>query len=1245
MSTPLSLYTSKILSEHPLAVWTLNDQADYVSILSQAGRDISLWSSSSQSVVVEEDQAAFGPVVGESVYSIVDTPDVPEETITVRLSGDAVGSLADLDPDLGTFSVSSFVKIIDGAVLSVSIGISYNDQTYGSVDISKKVSRLVDNKWMLISETFDVPPGLDEQYLPFLEISYLSSQSQDPINVHASAVTLGQWSEEFLSTSMGMIPEFLSDSIYGIPEDTKGVSILGSLESTEDGYILANSSRLYARNFGMPLVYGSESSTTVYPNQDLPSMLIPGLGFLNKTGQNKNYSFEFWMRINSSTSVEKRILGPVASLDGVYVDGPFLRLKVGSQSTSHFVGEWSRPMLVHIVVADQEISLLVNGEPVGKIVVDRSTLTFPEGIVENMQADWIGVYSYEDVSPFEISSISTYSYLVSDAIAKRRWVYGQAVDNPESLNTAFGGKNVYFDYEFSKYSNGYSYPKTGSWSDGVRNNMEISRDRLSTLQYAPPKILSDISNENQILLDNLSGQNELDNFITLPQDSSFFFENLNPLSGKLEAVYTTVKATSSDFENQTVILIKDVTSGNYLEVFLTPGIVWYSFMSYGQLTTLAAAPYPGTGEIFAIGLAFDRLAEYFGNDLSKFLSNRDSLELFVGGGPEKDSFSGKIYNIAFMNEFSFQKSSQFFNSSGLLLNATPVNQAEASGYILPAKLTKVESINGSWTYEQLLADGILDGGESDTASWTTSYDGGYAIQYTASEIISSPYASYSVKIVEDPDTMRLDVYSYGSWTSSLPMSYFGKYVSDSRGDRVYDLDFIQFNIGYPAPGRFVRVTESDESWTYQDLNLKFSKPTQKRYSDLDNGLYTGYVDYTDLQYNSRQSYRYDTSTSLVRTYIYFKDVSSGMGNSESYYSEIALPPKNGIVSPGEEWINTKYEVVDDMIVYPPTGVDFSKMQMFVEVVATIDGISNKPIAIDKLQLASVSLNNSYGTPIGTKFGTDVFPFTKSGFYYDFKTKNPFSIYKGSTPYLYLSKNSGIRVRGDFPSYGNRGIEIPINTERSTNYRMIAIQFFAKFDEDFFPYSPTEILEIQSASSHIKIFMEAAHPEGKRAKIYAVNAKTGQVENGIGFYVNGKIVKDAVMTIKQWASIGIGLSNFIDFSTVGGAIRITGPLNVTNISYYNAVNLQQVQSTSARPWLKVKQDGLLDLDWAYWEGQFKWFEVLVLSSSSFYGVDPSGIYKTYVGTSKVGIDDGSILRTNRYRYRMLSRATTDLFTIN
>jgi hypothetical protein len=54
---------------------------------------------------------------------------------------------------------------------------------------------------------------------------------------------------------------------------------------------------------------------------------------------------------------------------------------------------------------------------------------------------------------------------------------------------------------------------------------------------------------------------------------------------------------------------------------------------------------------------------------------------------------------------------------------------------------------------------------------------------------------------------------------------------------------------------------------------------------------------------------------------------------------------------------------------------------------------------------------------------------------------------------------------------------------------------------------------------------------------------------------------------------------------------------------------------------------------------------VLSSRSFYGVDPADIYAAYVGASRIIIDDRSILRLLRSKYRIISNSVTQLFTIN
>lgn len=89
-----------------------------------------------------------------------------------------------------------------------------------------------------------------------------------------------------------------------------------------------------------------------------------------------------------------------------------------------------------------------------------------------------------------------------------------------------------------------------------------------------------------------------------------------------------------------------------------------------------------------------------------------------------------------------------------------------------------------------------------------------------------------------------------------------------------------------------------------------------------------------------------------------------------------------------------------------------------------------------------------------------------------------------------------------------------------------------------------------------------------------------------------------------------------FDAFLGAINLTGPLVFNNIAFYQANNLQQVQSNILRPWARVNSEG----DWSYWKESYTWQEVLVVSSADLYGVDPSKVYDTYIGTNKIIFDD-------------------------
>jgi hypothetical protein len=214
--------------------------------------------------------------------------------------------------------------------------------------------------------------------------------------------------------------------------------------------------------------------------------------------------------------------------------------------------------------------------------------------------------------------------------------------------------------------------------------------------------------------------------------------------------------------------------------------------------------------------------------------------------------------------------------------------------------------------------------------------------------------------------------------------------------------------------------------------------------------------------------------------------------------------------------------------------------------------------------------------------------------------------------------------------------VPVNESRAEGFKIIAMQMAVRFDGEYFPYAPTQIFEIQSKDSYIKFYMVASDPTGRRAKIYAIDARTGLVQNGIGFYWNGKIVKEPVLTLQEWGFLGINFSNSLNFSFFEGAVRLTGPLLFNSISYYQSTNLQEVQSISERPWFRVKVLGSYGLDWQFWDnGSFNWNKVLVLSETSYYGVNPSDVYKSYTGTNKIVVDDTRPVSIGEYSYTVFT----------
>ena len=1183
MSTPSNLYAEKIYAEHPIALWSLDDRADYISLIDESDRNINLWNITNGTA---------------STYAISDEP-FPDSQ-TTKITGDLtdeefsqitcissnIANFSTLNETLSTFSVGAFFNSISAYAFSFEIGYEYDDTASSTiVQKLKSYTTSVQNRWFFISETFDIPED-NTNFRIVIKINYIGgASSEEDYEFLINGITVGQWCEEFNSSSLGVEKISLPSSIaltesFAIEADAYGLQ-------ENKGYYMVKDNMLKAKNTGIPLVYGASNLTKLLPNDGLPSLIIPGLGFLSEAGQYKEYTLEAWVRINSDSVTKKRIIGPIGSTDGLYVEGPFIILKVGNNSSSYFVGEWTRPMLVHIRFSENNSSLLINGEEVISLNYLSTDLDLPKKLnTSEKDQDWIGFYAYEDVSPIDIDCVAIYTYQVPIILAKKRFVYGQGVEFPEGINQAYSGSSVYIDYPFADYTNNYSYPNIGKWNQAIVDNLSVENNLLCTPDYKLPEIVLGSSNINQLYSDLGEIQNESDKFFSFDSVTSgyMYFDNLNFLNQKIRSFYGSFKFLEEPTQPQILFRVESENSSDYFEISTENADIVYK-LNYGNTEEILATfswsgtdPFTGIAleEVFSAGIDIDKASKYFGGNFASFFGNINTLKFYIGGKSDlTQTFTGKIYKVGFCTARNHRKIEYLFNERGI-----PVNDENVFDLFSQTPDVAYNSTDNYFGSNPAEWDDLVDSGEVDS----------YPL-----EGFQAHTASYTLSPSAYFDSYTLDIDVQGYWEDYIPLTYFSQFVTDKKNNSYYDLDLIQFNINYPAPSNFVQE-------------------------------------------------KYNTSNSLVKSYVTFQYIENGANLSESNFINLEKPSKNSIVVPGDNWINTKYEVVNNMILYPPKNVSVLDLAIVTHLDFNVKGIINNRVKIRNLEYASQAFNSTSPNPIGTRFGNEMYPYRKSGFYYNYKERNPFTIYKGSSPYLYLTRYTGIELKGTHDPSVNRGLSIPINKEMSSNYKVMAMQIAIRYDQDEFPYEPTEIFEIQSKNTHIKFYMVAIHPSGERAKIYAINIKTGKLEDGIGFYWNGKIVKEPVITIKEWGFLGISFPNLLDFSSRVGSINLNGPIMFNTISYYQSTNLQEVQKVDFRPWFKVKYLLPATLEWDYWKtSSFVWDEVLILSSTSYYGVDPSTIYKSYAGTNKIIIDTDKVFTINGYEYAVYKGITSKQIT--
>lgn len=1162
MSIKSNLYAEKIFAEHPIGLWSLDDDIDYLSLISNTQRNLINWDFS-EAEITSSTQDLNKPF-SSSILNLIEFDNFLTPQKEIRFIGNDLESLDQLNFDLATLTTGCYIYSDSPYLKSASIGFEYLDTS--SAEIEEKLTEYnisITGKWIFISHT-SIFPNQETNFRPVLKIKFDGgAASTESYKVFVNGITVAQCSENFNTTSLGKTVETFPSNVAltgidgAIPLNSYAIGI-------QNGYYLVNNNKLLSKNASIPMVYGSDTITKIITNENNPSLIIPGFGFLNETGRYKEYTVEMWIRANCDSNIPLRIFGPIGSTDGLYVEDGFITLVIGKYFKSHYVGEWYRPMLVQIKLSSNNASLLINGEQVISLNIDISTVNLPQEFNgQNKELDWLGFYSYSNIEPYEIDCIAIYSYLVSDIVAKKRWVYGQAVVSPETINSSYGATSAYIDYPFSEYTANYTYPSIGKWAQAAKDNILTTDKTLSIAKYNLPTLFLDNYSNDKFLEDNYAIQNENETYFTFRPNAEWnnkktyaYFDNFSIIQEDIHGMVAVIKFNEAIENIQTIFQIHNIDTGNYFKITLENDSIKYYFYYNQNLTTLLTNISVSSDTYLSVGFKIEELINYFGSNLSTFFGVRNKLRVYLGANNfGLENFEGKFYKVHILSNYNASLIADLFETNGL---------------------TNIES------------------GE-DFLVHTSTYTLISELKY---------------------DKFYLDTASAGYWEDYIPLSYFGTYVNDTNGNKYYDLDLLQFNIDYPSP-TVVYSTEQTSTWDYDELELIYDHTVQRTYSQLDNALFSGWENYEDVEQKSTKSYFYNTDNSSVRSYISIQYIADGANKNLKDFSFVQPLKNNKIlnISSYPNWKNTVFEVADNTIIYPPNAVDFNSLAIVTHLVFNLRGTQNKNIGIKKLEIASQAFDHNSATQIGTRFGVPIYPYKKSGIYYDYKAKNPISIFKESVPYLYATRKSGIEVRGSFHPYINRGIAVPINRSLSNNYKVTALQIWLRYDFDKFSYGATQVFELQHKNDTIQFFVSAVSEKGDRGKLFAINKSTGQQVNGLAFYINGSLVKDPVLEAKEWMVVGVSFANSINMDNFLGYINLNGPFVFNNITNYQSTALQDIQSKVYRPWLRVKNSGSSDLYWTYWYASYNWEGVLVLSSSELYGVDPSAVYETYIGRNK------------------------------
>jgi hypothetical protein len=529
----------------------------------------------------------------------------------------------------------------------------------------------------------------------------------------------------------------------------------------------------------------------------------------------------------------------------------------------------------------------------------------------------------------------------------------------------------------------------------------------------------------------------------------------------------------------------------------------------------------------AIGIDINKFVKNYNYEVSKFFQSPELIQMYIAGDLEK-TFYDRIFKVGFCND---------------------VNNVEIQ--------------------ESFLENGVAD--------------------FFEHRNFINHYATYTLTPLHRFNRFFMDISVASTWEEYIPLTTLAGFARNILGQNYYDLDMIQLNVGYPP----IKEIETDEDrlrrWTYSEFFDEWNIPTVRSYNLLQDPEYSGYQIYADLNFKRESETFFNTEKASLRSYVTFQALTDGANQPLANFPFTNRPLINKVID--AESVNssfqpyrsylTKFEFIDKSIVLPPKTIDFTEMAMVVHFVIKHEGILSNPLKIREFEISSKALSQYDFNPIGTEFGTPIYPFVKLGVYYDNKEKNPWLISKRRFPYLYLTEDSGISLLGEYVVDEEHSMAIPVNDARTQDFAIGAMQFWGKAEFNEFPEIPTPIFQIEALQETIE-FVIRSDASGKRGTIVARNKENQLLTEGIVFYQNGIRVKSPIIELNQWNSFGFGFDTPISFDQYSGFLTFFRGMTFNNISYFKPAGLGESVATINRIWGRVlTDDDINNFNWGRW----------------------------------------------------------------